>query len=54
VLEGKDEETIDRMANMNPLHRLGTPEDIAEVVAFLAGPCRWINGQVVYANGGMV
>ncbi|NGN93450.1 SDR family oxidoreductase [Nocardioides sp. KC13] len=53
-LEGKDEETIERMANMNPLHRLGTPDDIAEVVAFLAGPCRWINGQVVYANGGMV
>ncbi|MER6971832.1 SDR family oxidoreductase [Nocardioides sp. NPDC000445] len=53
-LEGKDEETIDRMANMNPLHRLGTPDDIAEVVAFLAGTCRWINGQVVYANGGMV
>lgn len=53
-LDGKDEETIERMANMNPLHRLGTPEDIAEVVAFLAGPCRWINGQVVYANGGMV
>ncbi|OIJ24972.1 SDR family oxidoreductase [Nocardioides luteus] len=53
-LDGKDEETIERMANMNPLHRLGTPDDIAEVVAFLAGPCRWINGQVVYANGGMV
>ncbi|WP_328528883.1 SDR family oxidoreductase [Nocardioides sp. NBC_00368] len=53
-LDDKDEETIERMANMNPLHRLGTPEDIAEVVAFLAGPCRWINGQVVYANGGMV
>jgi len=53
-LDGKDEETIERMANMNPLHRLGTPDDIAEVVSFLAGPCRWINGQVVYANGGMV
>ena len=53
-LDGKDDETIERMAKMNPLERLGTPEDIAEVVSFLARPARWINGQVVYANGGMV
>nr|WP_249304994.1 MULTISPECIES: hypothetical protein [unclassified Rhodococcus (in: high G+C Gram-positive bacteria)] len=33
---------------------LGPPEDIAETVAHLAGPARWINGQVVYANGGIV
>lgn len=53
-LDGKDDETIERMASMNPLERLGTPADIAEVVALLAGPGRWINGQVLYANGGMV
>lgn len=53
-LDGKDEETIDRMSKMNPLERLGTPDDIAEVVALLAGPGRWINGQTLYANGGMV
>jgi 3-oxoacyl-[acyl-carrier protein] reductase len=53
-LDGKDEQTIERMAKMNPLERLGTPEDIAEVVSFLAGPGRWVNGQVLYANGGMV
>ncbi|GAB3597117.1 SDR family oxidoreductase [Microbacterium tumbae] len=53
-LEGKDEETIDRMAKMNPIERLGTPEDIAEVTAFLAGPARWVNGQTVYVNGGMI
>ncbi|GGM14327.1 SDR family oxidoreductase [Promicromonospora citrea] len=52
-LDGKDEETIERMSRMNPLERLGTPGDIAEVVSFLAGPGRWVNGQVVYANGGM-
>ncbi|MFC5745250.1 SDR family oxidoreductase [Actinomadura rugatobispora] len=52
-LDGKDEETVDRMAKMNPLERLGTPGDIAEVVSFLAGPARWINGQTVYANGGI-
>lgn len=50
--EGKSQEVIDRTAAMNPMERLGTPEDIAEVVAFLAGPGRWVNGQVLYANGG--
>lgn len=53
-LEGKDEETIDRMSKLNPMERLGRPEDIAEVVSFLAGPARWINGQTIYVNGGMV
>lgn len=52
-LEGKDEETIARLAAQPPLERLGTPEDIATTVAFLAGPGRWINGQVVFANGGI-
>lgn len=50
---GKTQEDIDRIAGLNPMGRLGTPEDIAEVVAFLAGPGRWVNGQVIYANGGV-
>jgi 3-oxoacyl-[acyl-carrier protein] reductase len=54
-LDGKSPELIERMAKMNPLERLATPEDIASVVAFLAGPDGgWINGQVLRANGGMV
>ncbi|MEU0136858.1 SDR family oxidoreductase [Streptomyces sp. NPDC006296] len=53
-LDGKDEETIARMAAQPPLERLGAPEDIAEVVSFLAGPARWVNGQVLRANGGIV
>ncbi len=54
-LNGKSPELIDRLAKMNPLERLGTPEDIANTVAFLAGPDGgWINGQVLRANGGMV
>ena len=52
-LDGKDQEAIDRMAQLAPMERLGTPEDIAEVAAFLAGPSRWINGQVIYPNGGL-
>ena len=54
-LDGKSPELIERMAKMNPLERLGTPADIANAVAFLAGPDGgWINGQVLRANGGMV
>jgi 3-oxoacyl-[acyl-carrier protein] reductase len=54
-LKGKSQELIDRFAKMNPLERLGTPQDIAAAVAFLAGPDgSWINGQVLRANGGMV
>ena len=54
-LDGKSPELIERLAKMNPLERLGTPEDIAAVVAFLVGPDGgWINGQVLRANGGMV
>ncbi|MEU6843368.1 SDR family oxidoreductase [Streptomyces sp. NPDC046716] len=52
-LEGKSPELIDRIASAAALGRLGTPEDIAGAVAFLAGPDgRWINGQVLFANGG--
>ncbi|TDC21140.1 SDR family oxidoreductase [Micromonospora sp. 15K316] len=53
-LRGKDEETIARIAAEPPLGRMGMPEDVAPIVAFLAGPGRWINGQVVYANGGAI
>lgn len=54
-LNGKSDELIERMAKMNPLERLGTPEDIAAAVAFLVGDDgRWINGQVLRANGGMI
>jgi 3-oxoacyl-[acyl-carrier protein] reductase len=50
--EGKPQELIDRIAAEPPLERLGEPSDIAEIIAFLAGPARWINGQIIYANGG--
>ncbi|MBV1936255.1 SDR family oxidoreductase [Streptomyces sp. BV286] len=54
-LDGKDEETVARLAAQPPLERLGTPADIAETVAFLVSPAgHWINGQVVRANGGII
>jgi 3-oxoacyl-[acyl-carrier protein] reductase len=51
--EGKPQEVVDSIAGANPMGRLGTPEDIAEVVATLAGPARWINGQTIFTNGGL-
>jgi 3-oxoacyl-[acyl-carrier protein] reductase len=54
-LDGKDEATVDRFKQMNPLGRLGDVKDIADVVAFLVGPDGgWINGQVIRANGGVI
>lgn len=52
-LEGKSAEQIAQLSRAAPLERLGEPEDIASVVAFLAGvDGGWVNGQVVRANGG--
>ncbi|TPG11020.1 SDR family oxidoreductase [Rhodanobacter glycinis] len=54
-LNGKSPELIDRLARLAPLERLGQPEDIADVVAFLAGADGgWVNGQVLRANGGII
>jgi 3-oxoacyl-[acyl-carrier protein] reductase len=54
-LDGKSKETIDHFVKLAPLERLGTPQDIAASVAFLAGPDGgWINGQVLRANGGII
>ena len=54
-LDGKPTELVERLARAAPLKRLGTPEDIAAAVSFLAGPDgAWINGQVLRANGGIV
>ena len=53
-LDGKTEEQISTFARMPPLERLGQPDDIAGVVAFLAGPDGgWVNGQILRANGGV-
>ncbi|KAI1128757.1 NAD(P)-binding protein [Nemania abortiva] len=50
--EGKSEAMIKGIASATPFNRLGNPAEIAEVVAFLAGPeSSWVSGQIIGANG---
>ena len=52
-LKGKNDTEIEQLSKVPPLERLGQPEDIADVVSFLAGnDGGWINAQVLRANGG--
>ena len=45
---------IDQVKAMTPMGRLGTPEEVADTIAFLASPCAsYITGQVISVNGGM-
>ena len=42
-------------AGMSPFKRVGTAQEVADVVAFLAGPeAGWMTGQNVQAGGGVV
>ena len=53
--KGKSDTLVEQIEKMNPFGRLGTPEDIARVVRFLASAeGGWINGQVIRANGGVI
>ncbi len=52
---GKTEEAKQRMAAFSPFNRIGRPEEVAEVVRFLASDqASWVQGQIVQPNGGMV
>jgi 3-oxoacyl-[acyl-carrier protein] reductase len=45
---------VDEMAKLIPMRRLGTPEDVAGVVAFLfSDDAAYITGQVISVNGGL-
>lgn len=51
--DGKDEETLKRLASMAALGRIGEPDDIAKVALFLASDeAGWVSGQNIGANGG--
>ena len=50
---GKSEETIQRLATMAALGRIGEPDDVARVVLFLVSDdARWVTGQNLGVNGG--
>jgi 3-oxoacyl-[acyl-carrier protein] reductase len=52
---GKTDEAKARSAAMSPFNRIGTPEEVAEVVGFLASDkASWVHGQIIQPNGGMV
>jgi 3-oxoacyl-[acyl-carrier protein] reductase len=54
-LDDKTDEQIAQVTKLIPFGRLGKPQDIADVVSFLAGPdSHWVTGQVLRANGGMI
>lgn len=49
------EETLEELAQQTPLGRLGTPEDIAYAVSFLASDkASFITGQVLTSDGGFI
>ncbi|MGB5063175.1 MAG: SDR family oxidoreductase [Candidatus Competibacter sp.] len=53
-LEGKNEETIQRLAAMSALGRIGETKDIAKAVLFLASEeAAWVTGQNIGVNGGI-
>ena len=52
---GKSESQIEAIKRLSPQGRLGMPEEIADAVAFLAGPeSGWVNGQTIRVNGGAI
>jgi 3-oxoacyl-[acyl-carrier protein] reductase len=52
---GRTQEMMDERARDVPFGRIGQPEDIGDVICFLLSDAsRWMTGQTVYVNGGMV
>ncbi|MBO0903518.1 SDR family oxidoreductase [Jiella sonneratiae] len=52
---GKNDEAVARSAAMSPFNRVGRPEEIAEVVSFLASDrSSWVHGQIIQPNGGLI
>ena len=53
--QGKTDGQKQRAASMSPFQRIGAPNEVAEVVSFLASDAAsWIHGQIVQPNGGSV
>ncbi|CAG8898865.1 unnamed protein product [Penicillium egyptiacum] len=51
LLVGKSEDVLSEIAARSPFNRLGTPNDVASLVAFLASEeSRWVSGQTIRVN----
>ena len=54
ITNGMGEEAKVRAAKHHPWGRIGQPDDMADIVSFLAGnDSRWVNGQTMVATGGI-
>jgi 3-oxoacyl-[acyl-carrier protein] reductase len=52
---GRTQQEVDMFAQRTPHRRIGATDDIASVVSTLVGPdAGWVNGQTVFANGGLI
>ena len=52
--KGKSEELLKTLAGVSPMNKLGEPDELADVMAFLSSnDSRWVNGQIIRVNGGM-
>ena len=55
MVEGLSDETRRQILDRIPMGRFGTPEDVAEAVAFLCGEgAGYITGQVLTIDGGLI
>lgn len=53
-LKGKTEQVIKMASGLSPFGRLGDPNEVADVFAFLSGPgSNWISGQIIKVSGAM-
>ncbi|KAM3065422.1 hypothetical protein ACMFMF_011146 [Clarireedia jacksonii] len=53
-LKGKSEQLLKTIAGFHPQNRIGQPEEVADVVAFLSSEAgSWVTGQTLRVNGGM-
>ncbi|KAF2101044.1 NAD(P)-binding protein [Rhizodiscina lignyota] len=51
-MRGKSEQIISMIANQSPMQRLGQPDEIADVIAFVSSDQnRWMSGQLCMVNG---